>query len=250
MKRLFTVLFLCVILSLNVCAFKSKDANFSFDTPNGFIELNTANIDDEENEMFLNLLSHSEESFKKYFKDNNIKYFALKADNSAQITVRTAQTDFTEALEDMSTVKDDELKVIAAKFLPKNAHSAKVIANKVTYLQTISSGKDSGGEFSSVTYITVKNGLLYTIVFNYPKSTITQGVLDESFNNMASFKIADNTPNIYWSFEDVLITVLIILAIIAILIFVVLIIISFIKDIIKKRKTDKSGEFKIKRRKF
>lgn len=250
MKRLVAVLFLCLMLSLNVCAFKSKDANFSFDTPNGFYELNTDNIDDEENEMFLNLLSHSEESFKKYFKDNNVKYFALKGDNSAQITVRTAQTDFTEALEDMSTVKDEELKVIANKFLPHGAHSAKIQTNGTTYLQTISSGKDSGGEFSAVTYITVKNGLLYTIVFNYPKSALTQGVLDESFYNMANFKITDNTPNIYWSFEDVLVTVLIILAIIAILVFVILIVISFVKDIIKKRKIDRSGEFKIKRRKF
>ena len=41
------------MLSLNVCAFKSKDANFSFDTPNGFYELNTDNIDDEENENFV-----------------------------------------------------------------------------------------------------------------------------------------------------------------------------------------------------
>ena len=250
MKRLFTVIFLCLILSLNVCAFRSKEANFSFDTPNGFIELNTDNIDDEENEMFLNLLSHSEESFKKYFKNNNVKYFALKADNSAQITVRTAKTDFTEVLEDMSTVKDEELKIIASKFLPPNAHTAKVQTNGTTYLQTISSGKDSGGEFSAVTYITVKNGLLYTIVFNYPKSALTQEVLDESFNNMINFKITDNTPNIYWSFEDVLVTVLIILAIIAILVFVIFIVISFVKDIIKKRKIDRSGEFKIKRRKF
>jgi len=250
LKRIVTVIFLCLILSLNVCAFRSKEANFSCDTPSGFIELNTDNIDDEENEMFLNLLSHSEESFKKYFKDNNIQYFAMKADNSAQIMVRTARTDFTEVLEDMSTVKDEELKMIASSLLPKNAHSAKVQTNGTTYLQTISSGKDSGGEFSAVTYITVKNGLLYTVVFNYPKSAITQEILDESFNHMINFKITDNTPNLYWSFEDILITVLIILAVIAILIFVVLIIISFVKDIIKKRKIDRSGEFKIKRRKF
>jgi len=250
LKRIVTVIFLCLILSLNVCAFRSKEANFSCDTPSGFIELNTDNIDDEENEMFLNLLSHSEESFKKYFKDNNIQYFAMKADNSAQIMVRTARTDFTEVLEDMSTVKDEELKMIASSLLPKNAHSAKVQTNGTTYLQTISSGKDSGGEFSAVTYITVKNGLLYTVVFNYPKSAITQEILDESFNHMINFKITDNTPNLYWSFEDILITVLIILAVIAILIFVVLIIISFVNDIIKKRKIDRSGEFKIKRRKF
>ena len=241
---------MCICLSLNVCAFKSKEANFSFDTPNGFHELNAENIKKEENEMFLNLLSHSEDSFQKYFKDNNLKYFALKADNSAQITVRTAQTDFTEALEDMSTVNDDELKAIATKFLPQNAHSAKVQTNGATYLQTISSGKDSGGEFSAVTYVTVKNGLLYTIVFNYPKSALTQEILDESFNHMTKFKITDNTPNIYWSFEDVLITIFIVLAILAIVVFVILIIISFIKDIIRKRKIDRSGEFKVKRRKF
>ncbi len=250
MKKIITALFLSLIILLNLCAFTSKDAFFSFDTPSGFYELNLNNIDDEENEMFLTLLSHSEESFKKYFKDNGVKYFAMKGDNSAQITLRTAQTDFTTTLEDMAMMKDDELKQIAELFLPKNAPFANVSTNNTKYLQTISSGKDSGGEFSSVTYVTVKNGLLYMVVFNYPKSALSQELLDESFNNMSRLKITDNTPNLYWSFADVLQTILIIVAILAILVFVVLIIISFVKDIIRKRKEDKSGEFKIKRRKF
>lgn len=250
MKRIITLLLLSLILTLNVFAFESKEASFSFETPDGFFELNESNIGKEENEQFLTLLNHSKESFKKYFKDNGVKYFAIKGDNSAQIQVRTAETNFTKTLEDMAAVNSEELKTIAALFLPENAPYAKVSTNNTGYLQTFSSGKDSGGEFSAVTYITVKNGMLYTIVFNYPKTTLTSSLLDDSFIKMADFKITDRTPNLYWSAGDILQTVLIIISILAVFVFIALIIISFVKDIIAKRKEDKSGEFKIKRRKF
>ena len=250
MRRIITILLLSLILTLNAFAMTNKEASFSFETPEGFIELNENNIDDEEKEQFLALLNHSEESFKKYFKDNGVKYFAIKGDNSAQIQVRTAQTDFTKTLEDMAAVSGDELNTIATLFLPEKAPFAKVSTNNTGYLQTFSSGKDSGGEFSAVTYITVKNGMLYTIVFNYPKATLTSDLLDDSFIKMANFKITDKTPNLYWSAGDIFQTILIIISILAVFVFISLIIISFVKDILAKRKEDKSGEFKIKRRKF
>jgi len=248
LKRLITILVVIALLSVNVFAYSNKDAAFSFDTPKGFTELDLKEIEKEENEMFLTLLGHSEESFKKYFQDNGVEYFALKGDNSAQIMVRTAKTEFTEALNNMSKVNDDQIKEIATLFLPKDAPYAKVQTNGTVYLQTVLSAKDSGGKFTSVTYITVKNGMLYTIVFNY-NGTGTE-FLDDSFNNMKNFKITDTSAKSVWTFTEISTMILLAILLIAALVFIVLVVISFIKDIKRKRKEDAEGEFKIKRRKF
>ena len=249
MKRLIAILVVISLLTINVFAYSNKDAAFSFDTPKGFTELDLKAIEKEENEMFLTLLGHNEESFKKYFQDNGVEYFALKGDNSAQIMVRTAKTEFTEALNNMSKVNDDQIKEIATLFLPKDAPYAKVQTNGTIYLQTVLFAKDSGGNFTSVTYITVKNGMLYTIVFNY-NGTGTENFLDDSFNNMKNFKITDSSAKSVWTFTEISTMILLIILLLAVIVFIVLVVISFIKDIKRKRKEDAEGEFKIKRRKF
>lgn len=250
MKRIITCFLVVLILTVNVFAFESKEANFTFTTPEGYTELSPENIKSKDNEMFLTLLSHSKESFVKYFNDNNVKYFSLKGDNSAQIMVRVAATNFTEALNNMSAVDEAKLKDVARLFLPDNAPYAKVKTNGTVYLQTVSSNSDSGGDFSSVTYVTIKNGMLYTIVFSYPKTENLQPILNESFNNMANFTIEDKNASAVWSFENILLVLLMFGGAAVVTAFIILIIISFAKDIKRKHKEDSLGEFKIKRRKF
>ena len=250
MKRLIAVLLVIFALTVNVLAFEDNDTHFKFTTPEGFTELSPANIKKSENQMFLTLLGHSKESFTNYFNNNNVKYFALTGDNTSQIMVRVTSTDFTEALNNMSSVDDAKLKDIAKVFLPENAPYAKVQTNGTVYLQTVSSNSDSGGSFSSVTYVTVKNGMLYTIVFSYSNTSDIQSVLDKSYGNMINFTIKDQNATSVWSFENVLSVVLIGFGAIAVTVFIVIIVISFIKDIRRKAKEDASGEFKIKRRKF
>lgn len=250
MKKIITFVLICLLLTTNVFAYTNKDAHFEFSTPNGFTEVDLVNIDDEDDAELLELLGHNEQSFKKYVENNNIKYFSLTDDNLKQITIRTYETDFTKALKDMSLVTKEDIEKIADLFLPKAAPYANVRIDNTKYLQTISSGKDSGGIFATVTYVTVKNGLLYTVVFNYPTKNISQALLDESFNTMMGFKIKGQSLNKSWNFMDVLTTIIITLALIAFFILICVVIISLVKDIIKKYKEEKLGEFKVKRRKF
>ena len=132
----------------------------------------------------------------------------------------------------------------------KNCFNVLINGNK--FLQTINKDKDSGGNFVAVTYITIKNGILYTINFNYSGTEFENlnQYLDDSFNLCENLKIKANNPVHIWSANDIISFILIIVFILAILAIIIVLITSFIKDIRRKKKEDELGEIKLRRRKF
>lgn len=250
MKRIVCIILTVFLLTFNVSAATFKKDGLSFKTPENYVELNLKNIKD--NAELLSVLGHSEDSLKKYLSTNNIIYFSLTNDNKRQILIRSNETDFSKTLNDLNFATASELDTISQLFFDDTKNCFNVLINGNKFLQTINKDKDSGGNFVAVTYITIKNGILYTINFNYSGTEFENlnQYLDDSFNLCENLKIKANNPVHIWSANDIITFILIIVFILAILAIIIVLITSFIKDIRRKKKEDELGEIKLRRRKF
>ena len=248
-KKIFCVFFSAIFLTLNCLAFSNKDLNLSFTTPNGYTELNQKNA--KKNPELLELLGHSKESFAKYLEDNDICYFALTPKNKEQIIIKTFETDFSKELKDLSAGDENDETLVKA-IVPKDASAYSVVTLQGTkYFQIIFKNTDSGGAFTAVQYLTVRNKKFYSICFNFSEKNLSRETLNNSFNMAKSLKIKNTLAAAVWSAQDILILMLIVLGIIGITVIIGLIIYSFVKDIMQKKKQiETGGDIKIERRRF
>lgn len=250
MKRLLAVLCAAVLFTFSAAAYSNGELGVSFEQPEGYMELNAENIS--KHEGYLSLLNHSEESFKKYLTDNNIEFFALTNDNKKQIILRCYETEFSKQLVDMSAVADEDVETIAKAVLPEGSSGySRATVNGIKYIQVITSGEDSGGGFSAVQYITIRNGLFFSMVYNYSESTLQKSSLDASFQSMTKFNIENFKAASVWSLQDIFTLIMVIVFMIIVAAVIIIILYSFVKDIIaKRRESQGGGEVKVKRRKF
>lgn len=248
MKRFFAIIITALLLTTSVFAY-SGDNGVSFTVPEGFTELTEKNI--KKNEDALKLIGHSAASFKKYLSDGNILMYAITSDNKSQIALRRYETDFSAELNDLSDCKDEDVRLLAESIAPKTAKHYLVTVGGIKYIQIISGGTDSGGDFSSAEYVTVKNGALISCTFSYSEKGLSKENLDKSFNEMKNLTIKQMTKKGGWTageyvlFIGGLLFLCVIIAILSMLLY------SFYKDFKKAQKEKEEGtDIKIKRRKF
>lgn len=179
-------------------------------------------------------------SFQTYLTENNIILFAVDPQSGIQISLKSWESDFSADAEDLATLSEEALASVAKELVKVNGASYKTVSvNSMKLIEIRVSDQDSGGVFSSVQYLTIRNGRFYS--FN----TAFSGKIDDSKVQMAwelvcTLQIKDTTSKTVWDigsiFEMILIWALILLAGVAIII----ILTSFIRDLI--RRGDSSGD--------
>lgn len=188
-------------------------------------------------------------SFQSYLKQNNIILFAVDPQNGIQISLKSWQSDFSADTGDLALLSEETLASVAKELVKTDGASYKTVSvNSMKMIEIRLSGQDSGGDFCSVQYLTIRNGRFYSLNTAFP-GKIDDSKVQTAWEQICTLHMEDTVSGSVWDvssvFEMILIWALILLAGAA----VIFIVISFIRDIIR-RHNDPSGETEwIERRK-
>lgn len=222
------------------------DHHFSITLPENTVLLdqNTASEQKELIESF----GYTVSSFKNYLSLNQMLFFAADPQTGLQISCKTWESDFSADTEDLSYLSEEMMASVASKIVTGKGASYKTVSvGTLRLLEIRTEGKDSGGAFSSMQYVTIRNGAFYSV------NVAFSGELDDSkvqtaWDLICTLQIKSRASTSAWSFssifEMILIWVLILLALVAI----VIVILSFIKDIRSRRADRTSAPDYIERR--
>ena len=226
------------VLAENVAADDAHDLSLAL--PEGYLLLNTETAED--NLEIIESLGYSLSSFKSYLKptengEMQTLFLGVEPSTKAQIAVKSWSTDFSKKIGDLSLLNDEALSKTAKELVTVKGASYKTVsANGMKLIEIRLNGKDSGGAFCSVQYITICNNNFYSLNFSFAGNVDTQKV-ELAWSTLATLKIKSNIGNGDLDFGSILIIILLSLAILAAAVIAVIIIYSIIKDI-KKRRTD------------
>ncbi len=187
-------------------------------------------------------------SFKNYLKTNQIILFAAAPDD-VQISIKNWHSDFAADTEDMSYLSDTALTSVAKQLVTVSGATYKtVLVNSMKLIEVRSNGKDSGGDFSSVQYITIRNGAFYSVNIAF-SGKLSDEKVQSAWDIICGMKIKDNISKSAWDFSSIFEMILLCALIIVALVAIVLIVLSFVKDI-RSRRADTADEVEyIERRK-
>ncbi len=166
LKRIIILtLALCLMFASNVGALSIDAYDFNMDIPENFSLLTEDTLN--KNQEYVESLGHTATSVKKYFADNNLILFASSNDNSMQIQVKCTETEFSKQLNELSLLSEDGARDIAEKLLPAEQANnyTLLLLDDMLFFEVAGTQKDSGGDFCSLQYITIRGGKLYSIGF-------------------------------------------------------------------------------------
>ncbi len=157
MKIKFLVLTLCFIFffSLPVSA---ASKGYIAEIPEEFF----VSYGGEKDDAVAKIIGMDDEKYNNYFKANGLLFIAVKEDNSVQIRFSKYRNEFSEKLGNLSNLNENEFGEIAEK-LAKEKDYSRVTAGEQPFIKVSEILKDSGGEYTSTQYITVKNGDVYQL---------------------------------------------------------------------------------------
>ena len=224
-----------------------KEENLTISLPGSYTMLNADNA--KKNKEIIEDFGYSVTSFKSYLKSNNIILFASDKESKAQVSVKKWESDFSKDVQDLAYLSDKSLESVVKELIKDESLAHKTVTiNGMKMFEIQKNDKDSGGDFCSAQYVTIRNGNFYSVTVMYP------GKMDDEKASAArkillglNIKNKTGSSGIDFSsiIEIVLIWVLIVVAVVAIGI----IIFSFYKDIKKKNADDMENKSVIKRRK-
>lgn len=220
--------------------------------PDNYVLLNTDTAED--NVELIESLGYSLSSFKSYLKPTEngavqTLFLGVEPSTKAQISAKSWSTDFSKKIGDFSLLEQEALSKTAKELVTaKGASYKSVSANGMVLLEIRLNGKDSGGKFCSIQYITVCNGNFYSLNFTFAGSVNEQRV-ELAWNTLSTFKIKSDLNKSAWDAGSIFIIVLLSLAIIGAAVLAVVIVFSIVKDIKKRRADpDENGDFIERRR--
>lgn len=218
----------------------------TIDLPEGSVPL-TESVASKESEL-IESFGYTVTSFKNYLKTNQIILFVSAPDN-VQISVKNWQSDFAKDTEDMSYLSDTALTSVAKQLITVSGATYKtVLVNSMKLIEVRSNAKDSGGDFSSVQYITIRNGQFYSVNIAF-SGKLNDAKVQSAWDIICGMKIKDKISKSPWDFSSVFEMVLLCALIIVAIVAIVIIILSFVKDI-RSRRADTADEVEyIERRK-
>lgn len=249
-KLSFLVVFLVLlsVISISASALNIKEGNIKVDIPSEYTCVTKDNID--QNLPLLNEMKFTRNDFEKHLKENKIILFARNGQKD-EIIIKLDEAVWSEEF-DIDLLDADAFQKIAVS-LSSGLDYEKVTLGENVFVRTNLVGKDSGGHFSVIRYVTVQKGNLISVEFlfdgnvNNDKITFTEGVVA----SLDLPKSSDNFSKASDGVNDIVVKGLIILAIIAGVGVCVYIAITIVRDIRDKRNTNDVAPYvKIKRRKF
>lgn len=181
------------------------------------------------------ILKLSADEFDSYCKDNNIKFFAVNADNTKQIKLSVNTTDFSNAVINISTFTDDKIIALLPDMTGIENAKGEVIekdGQKFALVQLRSS--DSGGEYVLKEYITIADRKSYVLSF-YTSANADDEYIDEVFESFESedFETLNSGVSAVSALKIILPIAVAVFAIVC-----VIIAITILKDIRKSKNTE------------
>ncbi len=249
MKRCLSLV-LCAVfafaLSLNVSALSLDKYNFNINIENGYQILTEDNISGESD--LVESLGFSTNSMKQYFKDNSFILFAVNEQRTRQIQATCIETEFSRQIIDISNIGEDDAMGFVSRFITADNVSAVelVTMGDMVFYRAFSADKDSGGEFCTIQYITVRGGKLYTIGFFESSAVLSSEFKTFAEETMATLSIP-NASSAGVGAKNVAEMILIIVLLLAAIVGAVIVIISLVRDF--KRYEDDERPLFIRRRK-
>ena len=219
---------------------KVEEHSLTFSLPNNYVLLNADTAKD--NEDLIESLGYSVSSFKNYLKpaDKNSPqtlFLGVMPNTKSQILVKSWSTEFSKKINDFSYLNDSSLFKTAKELITTNDASFKIVsANGMKFVEIRTNAKDSGGDFCSVQYITVRNGKFYSLNFTFSGSINDQNV-QSAWDALITLKIKSSLDKSVWDAGSITILVLLFAVIIIGIIVAGIIVYSIITDI-KKRRLD------------
>lgn len=168
MKRIIAFVFALFMLVLPVSAEQSDDS-IILDYVEGLTLCTPDSIPSSDGMIF----GIKEEEFKKYLTENRILLYGFDNSNAFVFELTGEKTDFTESIGDFSNIKEADIKDFADTSL-SSVYSIENISGTV-YVVT-DNVSDSGSEYITRQYITVKHGRLYIMTFTVPGSSVKKDV--------------------------------------------------------------------------
>ncbi len=251
MKRFFVIcLMLILVFATSVDAANISEYNFNMDVNENFSIMTEDNIS--KNTEYVESLGYTTQSMRKYFSDNNLIMFASNEDNTQQIQVKCTETEFSRQLGELSLLSDESAFEIANQLLPQDYNDDYTLIKQGDMLmfELIGYSKDSGGDFCSIQYITIRDGKLYSIGFfenGNDFSSEFKSIIDKSVSSLSiSLKgkiTADKAEN---TAEVIIVWVLIILAAIV----VIAVFVSIMSEVVNGKRKDSEKRTVIVRRRY
>ncbi len=182
-KFILLTLLLMVIMALPVSA---AGKGYSIEFPEDY----AVSYGNTKSDPVAKIIGMDSEKYSNYFKSNGLLFIAVKEDNSVQIRFSKYSNEFSQKLGNMGNLSDKEITQIANK-LAEDKYYTKEISGEQTFICIKENLKDSGGEYVSTQYITVKNGNVYQLSCynngNETKSEITHIFKSLSFSSSNNF---------------------------------------------------------------
>lgn len=224
----------------------------SVDIPNEYTVLTLENAED--NAELIESLGYTVESFKNHLlptKENPTEtlFLALTPDGALQISLKSWETEFSKDIGDFYPLDDSSLFSAAEKLVvTKNAQRKVVEANGMKLVEVRFNSKDSGGDFCSVQYFTIKNQKYYSLNFNFSGKLSSQKV-QSAWDTLVTMHIGTKNEKTVWDVSSVLMVIFLSVGIVVGVGIAVIIIISIVKDIKKRRDSLNENTDYIARRK-
>ena len=157
-KKLLLVLFcLCFLLNSSVLAQKSE----SLITPEGDFYTTTENA-----QKVSEIIGLSESELISYCDEKGIDYIAVNADNSKQIRITSATTDFSESIANISLLSNNQISNLLPSIIGLEGIKGSVIEkNGQKFIKTEMRSNDSGGEYIFTQYITIADKKSFILSF-------------------------------------------------------------------------------------
>ncbi|MDO4742999.1 MAG: hypothetical protein Q4B04_03050 [bacterium] len=206
------------------------------DLPDEYVVITRDNTDD--NIEIIEAIGHSQESLENFMNKNDVYAIGVAQGNTRQIQLKCIKTEFSSEVDSLSNLGEQNISEIGYRLFGSEFKILKQ-GETVYYVNEFATENYSG-----VDYVTIKNGVLCTVVCYGCNSAQQQQILENViFKEKSKVSVASSST----VFEIIIISLLILAVSVAVL----FIIFSFISDWRKKRDENIVSKYiKIKRRKF
>ena len=169
------MLFLSITVFLTLTAFES-DRDFEISVGNDYVycyyDQSFSEITDRLNEIYMNgdiqdgEKPYTTSSLKSYFKENDIRFFAVNKKNPAQIRVAVYSDEVSETIQNLSEKSNKFVKKFGKDLVGDTNQKYEIYYRDARkYVKISNKETDNGGEYYVTQFITVCNGEVFNISF-------------------------------------------------------------------------------------
>lgn len=241
---------LCFAGILILYSAKSSDGEATVEYPEGYTVITAENAHNQEE--YIEKLGYGVNSFKNYLESKNIVSFAGNENNSRQLRLVVKSTEFTQQLRSIAGATDEELQIIAKELLPEGYSYIYRLGGNV-YYEIDRTVESEEGSYSTIQFITVKNGSYYALIYYGSSSGLTDEERKVAEDTLRSLKIPDEGGVMAVASSGgakrIVYIVIVSLVILAGVVLIILHGVALIRDIKNRKKRSDYSDLFIKRRK-